>query len=289
MMQKVIVVPKLSMVEVDLHRYGLTEEELMRKYAADQKDVERIFESHYAQKAAVELLKERFPDGICYREGFNRHVAQSADLVIAAGGDDHFKYVTHYLNGTPILGLNTDPKRSRGELLEDNVKEALAKLEKGEFEIKQETRIEALLNGKVQLPAMSIYSVGRDEDSDGNFRYKIQANGSVVTHPVTSGIIVYAGNGTGDWAKGAGRYAGTALPHLNPTEGNIAWVVREPNDTYELLYGIITEENTLTVTCHKDDSKATPDAIREHKIKLKSGDKLEFRASEVPLYHVRMK
>jgi len=39
-------------------------------------------------------------------------VAHAADLVIAAGGDDHFKYVTHYLNATPVFGLNTDPSRA---------------------------------------------------------------------------------------------------------------------------------------------------------------------------------
>jgi len=49
------VVPKLTMVQVDMHRYGIDELALRKKYLADGKDAERIFQGHQNQIASISL------------------------------------------------------------------------------------------------------------------------------------------------------------------------------------------------------------------------------------------
>jgi hypothetical protein len=283
---KVVVVPKLSMVQIDMHRYGLNEVDLESKYKRDGKDVNRIFESHYKQMKSVDILKKRFPNTIYQREAFNHGVADEADLVIAAGGDEHFKYISHYIKSTPILGLNTDPERSRGELLENNIENKLEKLEKNEFEIKDETRIEALVNEIPFLPGISIYAIGRS-DPFGNFRYRIEFKGKHDEHRITSGLIVYTGNGMTDWPKGAGRYLEN-VERLNPTERKIGWIVREPHDDYELMSGVIQEGEYLYIVCYKDNSTISADGIGEHIKPVESGYRIRFKISSTPLRHVRI-
>lgn len=287
-LSNIVVVPKLSMVQVDMHRYGLNETGLKAKYLEDGKDVDGIFESHERQMKSIDLLKKYFPHAICYREGFNQTVAENADLVIAAGGDDHLKYISHYMNSTPILGLNTDPKRSRGELLDESIELTLEKLERDDFNIRDETRIEALVNENPFLPGMSVYALARN-DPFGNFRYAIEFKGENDEHKTTSGVIIYNGNGVTDWTQGAGRYLGEKLETFNPTEKKIGWVVREPHDEYKLLHGIISEGEELNIISYKDDSKICADGIGEHTKPVQSGDRVAFKIAEIPLRHVRMR
>jgi len=284
---KIVVVPKMTMVQVDMNRYGLDETGLRSRYAADGKDAASIFESHDRQVKSIGLLRKRFPHAIYQREAFNQAVANEADLIIAAGGDDHFKYISHYVKDAPILGLNTDPERSRGELLENSVARALEKLDKDEFKIDDETRIRAEVVGRMPFfPSMSICAVGRS-DPFGNFRYRIEFKNECDEHKITSGLIIYTGNGVTDWTKGAGRYL-ESVETFNPTEIKIGWVVREPHDDYRLMSGTVHEGENLSIVCYKDDSRISADGITEHIAHIGSGTRVRFGISPTPLRHVRI-
>lgn len=82
-----------------------------------------------------------------------RH-ASEVDLVVSAGGDGTFlRVVSHTPPATPVLGINTDPGRSTGQLCSvvapqdgtaaQYVLEALHRLERGEFEWQVRRRIRA--------------------------------------------------------------------------------------------------------------------------------------------------
>jgi len=283
-----IIVPKLTMVQVDMHRYVIDEDGLREKYKEEGKDVNGIFASQDNQLKAIENLRNYFePSQIIHREAFNKEVSKNADIIIAAGGDDHLKYISHYVDNVPILGINTDSGRSRGELLEDNIEDALTKLDKGEFEIEEQTRIEALVNGNSYLPAMSNYPLRRYPNTFGNFRYKIEFKGEFDQHKITTGIQAYTGNANEDWPRGAGKYLKKFLK-FSSTEKKIAWVVHEPNGNFKLLSGLIKEGEELLVTCYKDGSAIAPDAIEEHMKLIQSGDKITFRIAQKPLKVVKV-
>ncbi len=292
---KPVVVLKLSTVQRDMNAYGLDEQGLWKKYINDGKNAADTFRSHERHMESAYLLRQRFPSAIFYHESFNRAVADDSDLVIAAGGDEHKKYVSHYVTNTPVLGLNTDPYPggSTGALLERDIELALEKLEKGEFEIHDETRIEAYaeVNGcRIAVPylGMSIFPLVRSDDPFGNVRYAIEFGGRREEHAITSGIILYTGNGFTDWTNGAGKYLGS-LARFDPREKKIAWVVREPNGKYEMLHGVIHENEELAITCHKDHTVIAADGINEHSAELQSGHKAVFRISSLPLKNVRMR
>ena len=71
-------------------------------------------------------------------------------------------------------------------------------------------------------------------------------------------------------------------------EKRLGWIVREPRDDYDLLHGSFGAGENLTIISHKDDSKIAPDAIKEHKGLIKSGDRIILRVADSPLRHLKI-
>tara|TARA_Y100000310_G_C20642776_1_gene794906 strand:- start:341 stop:1228 length:888 start_codon:yes stop_codon:yes gene_type:complete len=289
-LSKAVIIPKLTVVQLDMNGYVLDKTGLVKKYEHDKKDVNKLFGSHERQLKSIELLKKRFPNQILYREAFNKEVANNASIVIAAGGDDHLKYVSHYVTNTPLIGLNTDPLKSRGGLLEDNIEKALVALEDNKFEIVDETRIDALINGKLYIPAMATYNLRKYPNSFANFRYRIEFKGEEDEHDITTGISAYVGNGVGDWPRGAGKYL-DKFHEFKSTDKIMSWVVHEGNDYYrpegyKLLTGLAKPGEELCITSYKDHCAIAPDAVVEHIKVVNSGDQIVFRISDKSLKKV---
>lgn len=281
-LENIAVVVKRSVVEVDMQKFSLDEKGLRERYSAEKKPVERFFGSHFRQLRSRELLYKLFPEKVHFREVLTLEFVASKDLIVAAGGDDHLKYVTHYVNSVPVLGLNTDPVRSRGELLEDDIARAVRQLEAGNYTIEDQTRIGCVVNGIPHMVAMSNYPVKRYTNPFGNYRHEVEFKGKKTEHSVTTGISAFTGNGMNDWPKGAGRYAATK-PVLSPTDRSIGWIVHEPQELYDLHTGLVVPGEELVITCYKDDSCLAPDAVVEHLMQIKSGDVIKFRVSDNPL------
>ena len=284
-LSNVLIVPRLSRVQIDMARYGVDEKGLEKIYAK-RGNAEQIFFNHMEHMSALDFLEKKFPGSLVSRDDFNESIASKASLVIAAGGDDHFKFISHFLKKTPIFGLNTNPKSSRGELLEKNTDAAVKNLESGKFRIIPETRIDAAINGRPLLPGTCIYALGC-ANPFGNFRHAVEFKKKKEEHRITSGILVYSGNGSKDWVAGAGRYLGKKIKFFKPAEKKLGWLVRESRADYNLLAGTIGEGEELKVIPLKDNSFISPDAVIEHKEEIQSRDVVIFRVSSTPLMRVR--
>ncbi len=284
-LSNVIIAPKLSRVQMDMVRYGVDEKGL-RKIYTKRGNAEQIFSNHTEHMRALDFLEKKIPGSLVSRDNFNESIASKASLVIAAGGDDHFKFISHFLKKTPILGLNTNPKSSKGELLEKNIHAAIKNLESGKFRIIPETRIDAAVNGRRLFDGTCIYALG-SANPFGNFRYIVEFKKMKEEHRITSGILVYSGNGSKDWVAGAGRYLGKKIKFFKPAEKKLGWLVRESRADYNLLAGTIEEGEELKIIPLKDNSFISPDAVIEQKEKIQSGDVVIFRISPLPLLRVR--
>ncbi|NOZ81201.1 MAG: hypothetical protein GXP63_06025 [DPANN group archaeon] len=286
--KKILIVPKLSMVLADMHRYVIDYETLLEKYHQEMKSASYLIEHHRNQIRSLEVLRNVLPEATWLsREQFNAMEAEKADLIISAGGDDHLKYLSHYVKDTPIIGLNSDPKKSVGALLESDIEETVRKLLDDDFQIHKETRITARIGIETYVNALSLYNLMMNNPDD-NCRFIILDNGKHEVISISTGIQFYNGNATEDWSKGAGKYLGDRRTIFRPTERRIGYIIREPHDDYAHNHGVLEEGEVLIIRCEKDNNRISPDGIKEHYKLTNRGEEVFFSISDQPLHRVRL-
>ena len=83
------------------------------------KDIEKMKKSHEEQKKTLDLVvsylgKQNIDLRVLYRAELQKFTHIHADLLISIGGDGTFLEVSHYVEGAPLLGINSDPENSVG-------------------------------------------------------------------------------------------------------------------------------------------------------------------------------
>ncbi len=119
--EKILVVCKRTKWQRDLLRYA-TEEKARAIYLQQKSSYKRVMASHNRQINSLDQLKNSLQGAkFIFREEIASVDLSRFDLVISFGGDNHFVYVSHFVQGIPILGMNSDPEGSTGALLYYNV------------------------------------------------------------------------------------------------------------------------------------------------------------------------
>ena len=183
-LSKIVVAPKISRWEYDQRKFNLTPDEVVNKWKEEgesEEEIKRSLDSHYRQHKAINLIRKALPESrFLTRDELSREAVRNAPLVISAGGDDHFQYVSHYLDNTPILGVNTDPATSDGALLTfsaESLERLIPYLREDKVVYEEWPRLEGELrsgNNLVKLErAMSQFSI-KSEDPDGMYRHILE-------------------------------------------------------------------------------------------------------------------
>lgn len=286
--KKILIIPKISKFEWDMHRYNLTKEQLIERYKTEQVDIERILSSHKRQEDSLNFLRKLFDENqFVSRDSFNRKIAENASLVIAFGGDNHFQYVSHYIDKTPLLGINSDNVRSDGVLTyftSEDIEPFLSKLEKDDFEIEEWQRLEAIVNGEKTAMATSEYFVGEREREEMS-RYIIEFKGKKEEQK-GSGLLIATGAGSTGWYDSACRYL---YPNgdLFPRTANFGkFILTEPYkgkfSSYSLLSGILEKGESLIVYSLNDsEGRLSSDSLAHYS--FNRGTKAVIKISDNPL------
>ena len=149
MVNNILIVPKLTKIEYDMRRFNKSNNQLLNLYKKHGLDPKRVISSHYRQKHNFDLLKSKIKGAtIIARDDLSNIITEKFDLVIAFGGDNHFQYVAHFLNSTPILGINSDPKYSDGALTSNLDLKNIGKLTKEKIITEKWPRLRATINKK---------------------------------------------------------------------------------------------------------------------------------------------
>ncbi|MBI2596035.1 hypothetical protein HYW46_04870 [Candidatus Daviesbacteria bacterium] len=141
-LSKIIIARKWSYIEWNMHHSNLTMEEFIKNQKSLGIKTDAMTESHYKQQASLEKilgLFERKPK-VLIGETLTKKLLSTASLVISLGGDDHLKYVSHFIGDQLALPLNSDYERSEGGMisyLPEDFKRLLPKLKKGDYEIEE--------------------------------------------------------------------------------------------------------------------------------------------------------
>jgi NAD kinase len=160
------------------------------------------------------------------RADFDRFLFGPEDVVIAVGQDGLVANVAKYLDGQPVLGVNSAPDLYDGVLM----RAPLARLSKilpacvaGDVAAESRTMVEAELDSGARLVALNEIFIGHR--SHQSARYRIEAD-KVAENQSSSGLIVASGTGATGWARSIMEATGASVA-LAPTERAVAFFVRE--------------------------------------------------------------
>jgi NAD+ kinase len=266
---KILVIFKKSTYDF----YNNSPDQAVRDYLkSDDANVKRIIESHNAHSKNLEsVLRVLEKNRISYdaldrteKPDFSRY-----DLVISVGGDGTFLDIGHYVRGTPILGVNSDPERSRGMLCyatAEIFEETLMNLDN--VPRTQIGRLEVSLNDNV-LPELVINEALLYHKDRGNLRFELEDNG--LTKRITSCYDFFVATAVG--STGSVYNFGSMII---------------PTDSNEFTY-YITGNREEIGKFHFAESLGFSSLIREGVIQLDGehtkytfslGDKISFRYGE---------
>lgn len=196
--------------------------------------VQCIFDSHERQQDACRRIKSLFPKAVeISHEDLTKETLAAFSMVVALGGDNHFQKVASFLEGTPIIGVNTDPVTSHGWLTKWKVEELEATPNILQCPSEDWTRLEVAINGRpLSTLALSEIYIGEENRllmsrCRAKFTHTIPRSEMEIPRDVdvtvrSSGLIVATGSGSTGWFSSAGG------SHFPQTENSYKLIAAEP-------------------------------------------------------------
>jgi NAD kinase len=285
--KKVLICPKISKYEWDLHKYKYSHKELIEEYKKEGVDYEYILQSHERQLQSRALSKEIFPNAmIVQKENLTKEKVKQVDITIALGGDNHFQYVSHFIEDGLMFGINSDYLSSEGVLLSsttNNIEEVKRRCDQNEYQIEKWTRINIILNNKFIARATCDVFIGEAErhlTSRNIIFYK-----GLTRQQKSSGILVSTGSGSTGWFSSASRFLNEESV-FDPKSDYAKFIVTEPYKgsltDYTLISGKIDKKHHLKVnSLNSDKGKIIADSLEQ--FNFSRGSFVEIEISDTPL------
>lgn len=155
-LDRVLVVYKKSPYQLYVKERG--DAAYQRAIAQDETTARRLLEGHERQQRAFDAVEQTLDRlGVAYKSRWRgkKRSTRGYSLVIAVGGDGTLLDTAQYLGeGTPLLGINSDPTISVGKLCAataDQLGERLAKIERGDLRPTPHTRLRVHVDGEQAL------------------------------------------------------------------------------------------------------------------------------------------
>lgn len=243
---------------------------------------------HDAQLAGLRAVAAGVPpewrSGRVERGDLTRFLFSPEDVVVVVGQDGLVANVAKYLDGQPVIGVDTDPDRNPGVLVRHRPEavagllEALVAGERGLLESR--TMVEALADDGQRLCAVNEVFLGPATHQTA--RYALHLPDGLAETQASSGLIVATGTGATGWARSLWLEHHSTLHLPVPTEASLVWFVREawpsPATGTSLVEGLIAGEPlSLTVSC--DELVAFGDGLEADRLTLTWGQSVTVGVS----------
>jgi hypothetical protein len=219
------------------------------------------------------------------RADLDRFLFAADDIVVVLGQDGLVANVAKYLDGQPVIGLNPEPERFPGVLVNQRP-EALgdlcADLMAGRAAVEQRTMVRAALDDGQELRALNEIFLGHRTHQSA--RYELTVAGAS-EHQSSSGLIVATGTGATGWAQSINRQNRHALALPGPAAPELAWFVREawesPTTGATLTAGLLGAGEAITVASELGgDGVIFGDGIEADRLVLDWGQRVTLGAAE---------
>jgi len=253
--------------------------------------IEDLEERHAGNRAALTAVSAAIPldwrRGLVERDDLARFLFAPDDLIVVVGQDGLVANVAKYLDGQPVIGINTDPARNPGVLVRHQPRDA-AELLHAVADVEERVMVEAATDDGQSLRALNEIYLGHP--SHQTARYTLSLPGLQPEPQASSGLIVATGTGATGWCRSIWleRHSELALPA--PEEALLAWFVREawpsPATGTSLTEGVLGAAS-LTVGVDSEHLVAFGDGIEADHLSLSRGQRVTIGRSARTLRLVR--
>jgi hypothetical protein len=282
---RVVVVSRATELTELVARHG-TRQQAGFFLAGRGRSLDELVTRHEAQETALATVSAAIPlewrRTTVERADLARFVFGPEDVVVAVGQDGLVANVAKYLSGQPVVGINPDPARNPGVLVQ-HPPQAAARLLPQAMTAPAERRTmvrAAADDGQTLLALNEVYA---GHVSHQSARYKLTTYDGFTERQSSSGLLVGTGTGSTGWCRSAWLERHSTLTLPGPGEPALCWFVREawpsPATGTTLTEGLLNGDEILTVTA-ESDLVVFGDGIESDQLSLSWGQRLQIRAAD---------
>ncbi|MFF9359635.1 hypothetical protein [Streptomyces griseoluteus] len=243
------------------------------------RDIEEVAERHRRARRALAEVTAAVPlnwrQALLERADLDRFLFAPEDVVVVVGQDGLVANAAKYLDGQPVIGIDTDPGRNPGVLVRHRPSDAAALLASAGGATDELTMVEAVTDDTQRLVALNEIYLGAPGHQTARYRLGLDGDRGVVEAQASSGVLVGTGTGATGWLRAVWQERGGTLPLPAPTEDRLLWFVREawpsPATGTSLVGGGLTASAALTLTVESDRLIAFGDGIESDALQLTWG------------------
>jgi hypothetical protein len=255
------------------------------------RSIDDVVARHVAADAALATVSAAIPidwrRGAVERADLARFLFAPDDVIIVVGQDGLVANVAKYLDGQPVIGINTDTVRNPGVLVAHQPGD-LAELLRSRDHFEVRTMVEAITDDGQELRALNEIYLGHP--SHQTARYTITPPDAPAEPQASSGLIVATGTGATGWCRSVWLEHHSTLTLPQPTDPRLAWFVREawpsPVTGTSCTEGELTDSG-LAITIESEHLVLFGDGIETDNIGLTSGQRVIIRRAQSVLRLVR--
>ncbi|MET9802237.1 hypothetical protein [Streptomyces sp. NPDC006368] len=222
------------------------------------------------------------------RADLDRFLFGPEDVVVVAGQDGLVANAAKYLDGQPVIGIDTDPGRNPGVLVRHRSADAarlLAAAVGRGAAFDELTMVEAATDDGQRLLALNEIYLGCPGHRTARYRLSPGEGGGEAQ--ASSGVLVGTGTGATGWLRSLWQQRGSALPLPGPAEGRLAWFVREawpsPVTGTSFVEGLLARGERLGVTVESDRLVVFGDGMEADALELTWGQSVRMGVSATSL------
>ena len=295
---KVVIIKKKTRLEELVARFNTVDqaEFYVEHMGADFRDYRDEHDNYYKALEAVRNDAKLFAR---VQEIDNEYIPNmifgEKDIVITLGQDGLVVNAMKYLNGQPLIGVNSDPLRWNGDLSvfhPDEMRDVIPAVIGNAYRSTDITMAKACTKDGQELYAVNDFFVGVEDHTSA--RYKISF-GEKTENQSSSGIIISTPLGFGGWHKsvlaqfrGMARAFGLGEIKEKPVgwyEQELIYQVREPfpsvSTRADLVYGSIAGGEKLKVVSNMPEKGIVfSDGVLEDSIEFRSGMEVTIEVAE---------
>ncbi len=216
---------------------------------------------HDALAAAIGAAPVEWRRGTVERADLARFAFSPDDIVVAVGQDGLVANVAKYLTGQPVVGINPEPARYPGVLVQHPPAAARQLLGAAARMLPAgvapatpgRVMVEAELDDGQVIRALNELYVGHP--SHQSARYRV-SSGEAEERQSSSGVLVGTGTGSTGWCRSVWQERQSTMQLPRPDEAALCWFVREawpsPATGTTQVEGRLQEGHALTITAESE-------------------------------------